>query len=65
MNYDNPLLFEIEESSDVISTESAEFIQSELPNQDDKNTLFVKTRKWGRFQFTNAEKPNIKQYVKY
>ena len=45
MNYDNPLLFQIEESSDVISTESAEFIQSEFPNQDGKNTLFVKRRK--------------------
>lgn len=62
-NYDDPLLSNSDESSsNPILTENAE---SELPTQEAKNNLHIKEVSEVDLKFTNAEKPNIKQCVKY
>ena len=46
INYDDPLLSNIDENSHPILTENAESIQIELPHQDAENSLQNKEMKW-------------------
>ena len=58
------LLSNSDEISNPILIQNAESIQSELPNQDAENNFHIKEVNEVALKFTNAEKPNMKQYVK-
>ena len=58
------LLSNSDEISNPILIQNTESIQSELPNQDAENNFHIKEVNEVALIFTNAEKPNMKQYVK-